>query len=89
MSENGAAKPPAEEGTQMSDGWLERYRAHMMGTVTGPMALLVRGEGSYVWDASGKRYLDFLAGIAVNSLGHGRSPGNRRFRSRLRLCFPE
>ncbi|MDY0909282.1 acetylornithine transaminase [Microbacterium sp. CFBP9034] len=34
------------------------------------MAMLVRGEGSYLWDADGKRYLDFLAGIAVDSLGH-------------------
>jgi acetylornithine/N-succinyldiaminopimelate aminotransferase len=34
------------------------------------MALLVRGEGSYLWDADDKRYLDFLAGIAVDSLGH-------------------
>ncbi|MDT0186289.1 acetylornithine transaminase [Microbacterium sp. ARD31] len=34
------------------------------------MAMFVRGEGAYVWDADGKRYLDFLAGIAVNSLGH-------------------
>jgi acetylornithine aminotransferase len=32
--------------------------------------LFVRGEGSYLWDADGKRYLDFLAGIAVDSLGH-------------------
>jgi len=31
---------------------------------------LVRGQGSRVWDANGKEYLDFLAGIAVNSLGH-------------------
>ena len=30
----------------------------------------VRGEGAYVWDADGKRYLDFLGGIAVNGLGH-------------------
>jgi acetylornithine aminotransferase len=34
------------------------------------MALFVRGEGAYLWDADGKRYLDFLAGIAVDSLGH-------------------
>lgn len=33
-------------------------------------ALLVRGEGTSVWDADGMRYLDFLAGIAVNALGH-------------------
>ncbi len=32
--------------------------------------VLTRGEGSYVWDADGKRYLDFGGGIAVCSLGH-------------------
>jgi len=31
---------------------------------------LVKGEGVYVWDADGNRYLDFVAGLAVNSLGH-------------------
>jgi len=31
---------------------------------------LIRGEGTYVYDDSGKRYLDFISGIAVNSLGH-------------------
>jgi acetylornithine/N-succinyldiaminopimelate aminotransferase len=30
----------------------------------------VRGEGCYVWDDEGNKYLDFLAGIAVNALGH-------------------
>lgn len=30
----------------------------------------VKGRGSYLFDASGKKYLDFVAGIAVNSLGH-------------------
>jgi acetylornithine/N-succinyldiaminopimelate aminotransferase len=34
-----------------------------------PIAL-VRGEGTLVWDADGNEYLDFLSGIAVNSLGH-------------------
>lgn len=34
------------------------------------MALFTRGEGAYLWDGDGRRYLDFLAGIAVNSLGH-------------------
>ena len=31
---------------------------------------LVRGQGTRVWDTDGKEYLDFLAGIAVNALGH-------------------
>ena len=30
----------------------------------------VRGQGVWVWDESGKRYLDALGGIAVNTLGH-------------------
>ncbi len=33
-------------------------------------ALFARGEGSYLWDGDGTRYLDFLGGIAVTSLGH-------------------
>jgi len=36
-----------------------------------PKAVLTRGQGCYVWDADGNRYLDLLAGIAVNALGHG------------------
>ncbi|MDD2212719.1 MAG: acetylornithine transaminase [Clostridia bacterium] len=31
---------------------------------------LVRGKGSYVWDANGKKYLDMVSGIAVNNVGH-------------------
>lgn len=34
-----------------------------------PLAI-VRGEGHYVWDQQGKKYLDFVSGIAVTSLGH-------------------
>jgi acetylornithine aminotransferase len=30
----------------------------------------VKGEGCYLWDADGRKYLDFLAGVAVNNLGH-------------------
>jgi adenosylmethionine-8-amino-7-oxononanoate aminotransferase len=35
--------------------------------------LIVRGEGAYIYDADGKRYLDALAGLFVNQLGHGRT----------------
>ena len=34
-----------------------------------PIAM-VRGKGSWVWDSDGKKYLDFVTGIAVNNLGH-------------------
>jgi acetylornithine/N-succinyldiaminopimelate aminotransferase len=53
-----------------SDGWPARYEASVMATYGLPKRLLVRGEGCYVWDDHGSRYLDLLAGIAVNSLGH-------------------
>jgi acetylornithine/N-succinyldiaminopimelate aminotransferase len=36
-----------------------------------PPFVFVRGQGSVLWDASGKRYLDLYAGIAVSTLGHG------------------
>ena len=42
-----------------------------------PAVMFVRGEGTQLWDADGKRYLDFLSGIAVTSLGHAH-PGVAR-----------
>ena len=36
--------------------------------------VLERGEGAYLYDVNGKRYIDFLAGIAVNVLGHNYAP---------------
>lgn len=35
-----------------------------------PQVMFERGQGTQLWDVSGKRYLDFLSGIAVTSLGH-------------------
>ncbi|MEP6665804.1 MAG: aspartate aminotransferase family protein [Nocardioidaceae bacterium] len=35
--------------------------------------IIVRGEGAYIYDAKGKRYLDALAGLFVSQLGHGRT----------------
>ena len=39
-------------------------------TTARPQLALVRGEGAHVWDAEGNRYVDLVAGIAVNALGH-------------------
>jgi acetylornithine aminotransferase len=50
--------------------WRERHASDLMGSYAPPLRLLVRGEGCWVWDDEGTRYLDFLGGIAVNSLGH-------------------
>jgi acetylornithine/N-succinyldiaminopimelate aminotransferase len=50
--------------------WRDRFDHRMMRTLGMPLLRLVRGEGCWVEDDEGRRYLDFLAGIAVNSLGH-------------------
>lgn len=50
--------------------WKPRFGDAMMGTLATPKLMLARGEGCRVWDVDGNEYLDFLAGIAVNSLGH-------------------
>ena len=55
----------------MNDVLKKRYAASLMNTFGPPKLALVRGEGPVVWDVDGNRYLDFLGGIAVNSLGHG------------------
>ena len=47
-----------------------RYAGSMMNTFGPPKLVLSRGEGAHVWDDQGRRYLDLLGGIAVNSLGH-------------------
>ncbi len=50
--------------------WQDDAARDLVHNVSDRYALFVRGEGSSLWDADGKRYLDFLAGIAVTSLGH-------------------
>ena len=45
-------------------------KRHIINTYGERSIALVKGKGMYVWDADGKKYLDFLAGIAVNALGH-------------------
>jgi acetylornithine/N-succinyldiaminopimelate aminotransferase len=42
----------------------------LMNITARPPTVFVRGEGSWLWDDSGKRYLDFIQGWAVNCLGH-------------------
>ena len=48
----------------------ELYSKYVMNTYAGQNLVLVRGKGSKVWDADGKVYLDFIAGISVLNVGH-------------------
>jgi acetylornithine/N-succinyldiaminopimelate aminotransferase len=52
------------------DDYTAAFRGAMMPTVPSPLRVLSHGKGARVWDVDGTGYLDFLAGIAVNALGH-------------------
>jgi len=44
--------------------------SHLMNTYSSQPVSFVKGEGVWLWDAEGNKYLDALAGVAVNGLGH-------------------
>jgi acetylornithine/N-succinyldiaminopimelate aminotransferase len=48
----------------------ERERQFLLQTYNRYPVVLTRGKGVFVWDAEGRRYLDFVAGLGVNALGH-------------------
>jgi len=51
--------------------------------------IIVKGEGAYIWDAKGRRYLDGLAGLFVSQLGHGRTDlAETAARQASELAFP-
>jgi len=50
--------------------WMELEHKYYQGTFKRYPLVFVRGEGTRVWDTDGKDYLDLVAGIAVNVLGH-------------------
>jgi acetylornithine/N-succinyldiaminopimelate aminotransferase len=61
------------EGTEQnmdSSTWMTRSNQVFLHTYARQPMVLVRGEGTRLWDLDGKEYLDFLAGIAVCNLGH-------------------
>ncbi|HEX2912816.1 MAG TPA: acetylornithine transaminase [Chloroflexia bacterium] len=50
--------------------WPEMEKAYLMFNIKRPQMVMVRGEGVRLWDEAGREYLDFMAGWAVNALGH-------------------
>ena len=54
----------------MTSQWIALEEKYYAQTVRRQPIVLVRGQGSRVWDADGKEYVDFTAGWAVNNLGH-------------------
>jgi predicted acetylornithine/succinylornithine family transaminase len=49
---------------------IDKGQQYVMNTYGRSPIALVKGQGSWAWDAEGKKYLDFMAGIAVCGLGH-------------------
>ena len=54
----------------MKSEWINKENKYYMQTVRRQPIVLVKGEGTKAWDDFGKEYLDFVAGWAVNSIGH-------------------
>ena len=50
--------------------WKDKERQYYIHTFNRQPMVIERGEGARVWDTDGNEYLDFIAGIAVNNLGH-------------------
>ena len=64
---------PVHEGRSRNAAehlWMHFTR--MSGYASKPVPTIERGEGAYIWDSNGKRYLDALSGLFVVQAGHGR-----------------
>ncbi len=54
----------------MNDKYIKQGKEVIMNTYNSFPIVLEKGEGCYVWDVEGEKYLDFVSGIAVNCLGY-------------------
>ncbi|HEX5535510.1 MAG TPA: aspartate aminotransferase family protein [Actinomycetales bacterium] len=65
------------QGTKRSDAARDHLWMHFTRHSTyehgGEAPVIVRGDGAYIWDAAGRRYLDGLAGLFTVQVGHGRT----------------
>lgn len=66
-----SSSDPGMSGAETNAAWAERARAAFTPNVSPAPLVLERGEGCYLWDVEGQRYLDAISGIAVCALGHG------------------
>jgi len=61
---------PATGPGPATSAWLDRYEGSLLRLFGRPQLVLEHGDGAWVWDVEGRRYLDLVGGIAVNALGH-------------------
>ncbi|MBH9979793.1 MULTISPECIES: acetylornithine transaminase [Bifidobacterium] len=64
------------EGPQSSQ-WADRYERVHMQVFGRPGRVMDHGRGAWIWDLDGNRYLDMMAGIAVNALGYAHPAWNK------------
>ncbi len=69
----GGSDVPADllSGAARDHLWMHFTR--LSAYASAPVPVIVRGEGPYIWDANGRRYLDGLSGLFVVQVGHGRT----------------
>lgn len=65
---------------------IERGQQTVMNTYGRFPYVFEKGDGVYLYDKEGKKYLDFVAGIAVNSLGYGNPRLLRRLQEQMERC---
>ncbi|HUL17142.1 MAG TPA: acetylornithine/succinylornithine family transaminase [Terriglobales bacterium] len=69
-SKSRRTRKPRVKATSAADLALQEADLYLLPTYKRAPVLFTHGRGAYIFDSSGKRYLDFLGGIAVNALGH-------------------
>ncbi len=62
--------PATIDHAMTNAAWLDRYQGSLLNVFGRPQLVLEHGDGAWVWDVEGRRYLDLVGGIAVNALGH-------------------
>lgn len=70
ITRDAALPNPDPTDDSPSANLVREHAPYMVATYARPPPVFVKGEGSYLWDIENRKYLDFTAGIAVNSLGH-------------------
>jgi adenosylmethionine-8-amino-7-oxononanoate aminotransferase len=70
VTADGAARPNGPDNPA-EHLWLHFTR--MSSYATTPVPIIERGEGAYIWDSNGRKYLDALSGLFVVQVGHGRA----------------
>jgi len=71
MTTEGNVQPPTLKAQRSTDSEIrELFEQYVLPSYARFDLVLERGEGIYVWDVNGRRYLDFAGGIAVCALGH-------------------